>query len=99
MSSTRSKRLAKARKTRSKISHELARVETGELPIRTLLSDGHTVLDRCRIDPLLRRAPHFGPTGVKKALQGARIWPTIRLGDLTEEDRKRLLVHLPPRVR
>src|SRR5262245_3657908 len=99
MYSTRSKRLARARKIRIRIAQQLKLVESGELSIRALLRNRNShSLDRCRIDPLLRRVPNLGPKGVQRILEEANIYPTRRLGNLTPQERDKLEKLLPERV-
>ncbi len=97
--SNRQKRLAKARRIRTRIGLEFKRLEKGQITLRDVLEDpSETPLRRARIYDVLRRSPHMGKSGAKKVLLDAQVWPLDKLGDIELYDREEILKSLPPRA-
>lgn len=97
--SNRQKRLAKARRIRTRIGAEFRRLENGQIALRDVLEDpSETPLRRARIYDVLRRSPHMGKSSAKKILLQEGIWPLDRLGELSKFDRDEILKSLPPRA-
>ena len=98
---SRTKRLAKARKTRSQASRILGALEAGEVPIERILIAHHppVSLSKVRIYVLLLRVPRMGEVSTKKCLMKANVWPTTTFGNLTASERDRIYQNLPPTAR
>lgn len=93
------RRLKQARKTRRQIASLFRDLNDGQETLQHILEDPPRCLNSVRIFDLLRRAPHLGEAGANKCLRTARVWPTIRIGNLTQEQREQILEHLPPRAK
>lgn len=48
---------------------------------------------------VLRRLPHLNKDGANHVCQRAKVWPLTSMDNLTEAERKRILMALPPRVK
>lgn len=94
-----SKGLIQARKTRSQIARLFARVERDELSVTELLGRRPSCLERMSVYDVLRRLPGLDRTGAERVLRISKIWPLTKWADLTIEDREKILVNLPPRVK
>lgn len=97
--SSNSKRLKKARRTRSLIAQTFAALENDQLTVTDVLGDPPACLRRIRIYDVLRRLPHLNRDGAETVLQHAKVWPLATLGNLTPAEKGRIFAHLPPRVR
>lgn len=97
MSATR--RLHEARKTRRRISHTFSLMRTGALTLEHVLNKPPVHLKRVRIHTLMMHAPKMGEAGVRKCLREAKIEGIEFVGTLDEDQRKRIIEHLPPRAR
>ena len=97
--STATRRLQTARHIRHQIAHRFKLIESGELRIEDVLRDPDGVLKRVRIHDLIRRSPHMGSKGADHVCRRARVYPLVRLGELEEDARERLIKGLPPRAR
>lgn len=96
---SKQKRLAMGRKTRAQAGKKLKAVEDGEESVREVLLKNPRSMRSVRLWTLLCKAPHFGEKGVKRVLEKAEVWPTTRLGNLTQDERERVVSVLPPRVK
>jgi hypothetical protein len=100
MTSTKQKRLAKARRVKSSIGRDLRLLKQGSLTLNGVLEDSERrSLGRARIFDVLRHAPHISDAGAKKILLTARVWPLTKLADLEEVEIEEILECLPPRAR
>ena len=96
---SRQRRLAKGRKMRAQAGQKLKAIEDGSESVREVLLKNPRSMRSIRLWTLLCKAPHFGEKGVKRTLEKSEVWPTTRLGNLTQEDREKVLAALPPRVK
>jgi hypothetical protein len=96
---TRAKNIAKARKTRSLIARTFAALANEQVHITDILTDVPDCLRRIRIYDVLRRAPKLNRDGAERVLSHSKVWPLTTMGNLTEEERSRVIAHLPPRVK
>lgn len=96
---SKAKRLAMGRKQRQRAAQLLERIATGEMSVREVLLKNPRSMRSVRLWTLLCKPPHFGEKGVKKSLEEAEVWPTTRLGNLTQAERERVVNALPPRVK
>jgi hypothetical protein len=74
-------------------------VGTGVLSVREVLLKNPRSMRAIRLWTLLCKAPNFGEKGVKKTLEAAQVWPTTRLGNLSQAEREAVVAALPPRVK
>lgn len=88
-----------ARKQRAQAGKMLHEVEKGKHSVREVLRLNPRSMRSVRLWTLLCKAPNFGEKGVKKSLEAANVWPTTRLGKLSQEERSRVIASLPPRVK
>jgi hypothetical protein len=93
------KNLKKARHTRHRIASEFSALESGDVSIEDVLGNATSVLNRVRIFDILRRTPHIREEGANNVLKRAKVWPTLRLGNLSSEERRALSRALPERAR
>ena len=91
--------LAQARKTRSQMRQLFARIERDELSVSELLMRRPRCLERISVYDVLRRLPHLDRTGAERVLKKSKVWPLTKWRDLTIEDREKILLWLPPRVK
>lgn len=96
---SKARRLAMARKRKKQASQKMEEIATGSLSVREVLLKNPRSMRAVRLFTMLCKAPHFGEKGVKKALESAQVWPTTRLGNLSQDERERVVQHLPPRVK
>jgi hypothetical protein len=96
---TSTKRLIKARATRSKISETFRMLENAHVTIDELLTSPPQCLTRIRVYDVLRRCPHLNRAGAEKVLRNAKVWPLTTWGNLTPDERQAIASHLPPRAR
>ena len=92
------KRLRKARRTRTQIAQVFVALEMGKLHAGHVLGTPIPCLGRIRVYDVLRRFPHLDRSGAENVLRRAKVWPLTKMNELTEEERQRILIHLPPRV-
>lgn len=97
MSATR--RLKKARNTRRRIASTFRLMQQGALSLEHVLGTPPPHLNRVRIHTLMLHAPKLGEAGVRKVLREAKVDGVEFVGQLTEDDRQRIVKHLPPRAR
>ena len=97
--SSKSKRLAAARKQKRLMKVHLDMLAAGEITLDAILQSDAKILSRCRLWTVMLKTPHFGEKGAKKVCERAKVWPETRLGDLTTEERDRIVACLPPRAR
>lgn len=93
------KRLKIARKRRHQTATFFRRLHDGQITLQSSLEDPPRCLNNVSVYDLLRRAPHLNRKGAEKVLKETKIWPITTVGQLSEDDRMRILTHLPPRVR
>lgn len=96
---SRAERANKARRVRSQIARTFAALENGRIGVRNVLEDPPACLGRIRIYDVLRRFPHLDRDGANHVCQKAKVWPLVTMDNLTEAERKRILIALPPRVK
>lgn len=94
-----SKRLAKARRTRSRIAQQFAALENGQTNAVGVIRTPPPCLGRIRIYDVLRRLPKLDRDGAENVLQRAKVWPLTTMDNLTKEEKARILLALPPRVK
>lgn len=96
---TNAQRMAKARRTRSDIAKTFDALRDNTMHITDVLASPPRCLRRIRIYDVLRRAPRLDRDGASKVLKHSKVWPLTTLGNLTEEERERIIARLPPRVK
>lgn len=96
---THTKRLKRARDTRSEISRLFRLVENDHITTSQLLNSSPRCLQRISVFDVLRRIPHLDRAGAEKVLRLSKVWPLVRWGELTDEDRKTIYANLPPRAK
>jgi hypothetical protein len=99
MAAARDRRLLKARRTRTANAEVFAALSDGQTGAREVLERPPPSLRRVRIYDVLRRLPNLNRDGAETVLLRAKVWPLTPVGDLTEAERKRILMALPPRVK
>jgi hypothetical protein len=92
-------RLNKARRTRTDVAQIFTALATEQLGAREILDRPPACLSRIRVYDVLRRFPHLNRDGAETVLLKAKVWPLTPIGQLTEAERKRILLTLPPRVK
>jgi len=97
--SSKSKRLANARKQKRLTKVHLDMLKAGEITLVGILQSDANVLSRSRLWTVMLCTPHLAEKGAKKVLLHAKVWPETRLGDLTDEEKERIIQHLPPRLK
>lgn len=95
---TANKRLKKARHTRSLIAQTFDALRNDQVNVSDVLQRPPSCLARIRIYDVLRRIPHLSRDGAETVLRHSKVWPLKTMGNLTPEERQRILAHLPPRV-
>lgn len=99
-SKAKSKRRTKAAlRRRTQIAQQFRALDNGQVHATDILRDVPLCLYRVRVFDVVRRFPHMGSDGAENVLRHARVWPLVRMGDLTPEERSAILTHLPPRAR
>jgi hypothetical protein len=96
---TRSKQIKQAQRTRRQIAQLFDALTNDHVNADEILRNVPGCLRRVRAFDVVRRFPHMGGDGANKVFQRAKVWPTTRLGNLTEEERERVIAALPPRVK
>lgn len=91
-------RISQAGRNRRLIALTFVALRDHKLTPAELLESPPSCLKRIRVYDVLRRFPHMGRDGADKLLRKTKIWPTTPLGKLTDEERRTLIAHLPPRV-
>ena len=93
------KQTKQAQHTRSQIARTFKAIESHVIAPSDVLHDSPECLKRVRVFDVVRRFPHMGGDGASNVLRKAKVWPLTRVGKLTDEERDRILSHLPPRVK
>lgn len=96
---TQTKRLVRARHTRSQIATMFSDLDNGHITVTEILQDPPACLTRIRVYDVLRRVPHLNRDGAEKVLRSSKVWPLRTMGELLTEERQAILTHLPPRVK
>lgn len=96
---TTTKRTKQALRTRRQIARTFDAIQLHELNVSDVLHDVPACLRRVRVFDVVRRFPHLKGDGASNVLRKAKVWPLTRMGNLTTEERDRILAHLPPRVK
>jgi hypothetical protein len=96
---TTTKETRQAIRTRRKIARTFDAIQSHELNVSDVLHATPPCLRRLRVFDVVRRFPHLKGDGAENVLRKARVWPLTRMGNLTPEERDRILAHLPPRVK
>lgn len=96
---TTKKRTKQAQHTRSQIAKTFVAIELHVIAPSDVLYDSPACLKRVRVFDVVRRFPHLKGDGASNVLRKAKVWPLIRMGKLTDEERDRILAHLPPRTK
>jgi len=94
---TSSRRLARARKIRHRMSSELNALSNGDMNIEHALRNPSPALKRCRVYDVLRRAPHIGDKKARRLCERTKLWPHERLGSIPLKKRDELIAALPHR--
>jgi hypothetical protein len=77
----------------------IAQLKTGKVSVRSILTDTPRALAPVRVYTLLLATPHLGESGMRRVLESANVWPTVRVGALTIEQRHAIRDALPSRVK
>ena len=93
------KRLKAARHTRSLIANTFSALDNDQTNVTEILGSPPSCLTRIRVYDVLRRVPRLGRDGAENVLSRAKVWPLTAMGNLTVEERRRILSALPPRVK
>lgn len=70
-----------------------------QLDVTELLENSPACLNRVRVFNVIRRLPHMHDGGAEKVLIRAKVWPLTKMGDLAQDERERIIAHLPPRAK
>lgn len=97
--SSKSERLAYGRRVKRATAKTLQDLEDDDISLIFILTADLPYLSRVRLWTVMLRAPHFGEKGAKRVCERAKVWPETRLGDLTTEERDRIVAALPPRAK
>jgi hypothetical protein len=97
--SNNSKRIHKARRARTRIAQTFAALDNDQLSATDVLERPPDALGRIRVYDVLRRIPHLNRDGAENVCRRAKVWPLKRMDALTPEERQRLIIALPPRVK
>lgn len=93
------RKLRIARQTRRRIASTFSLMHQGALTLEYVLRNPPAHLKHVSIHVLIEHTPKMGVAGAKKVLRLANVWPTDCVGALSEEQRERIIKHLPPRAR
>lgn len=93
------KQVKRAQRNRRLIAQTFARLTDDQLDVTEFLQNSPTCLNRVRVYDVVRRMPHMGGDGAEKVCRRAKVWPLTRMGNLTEDERERLIAALPPRAK
>jgi hypothetical protein len=74
-------------------------LENGHISIEDVLRKPPHTLKKVSVYDVLRRSPGLGKVGSEKLLMRLEVWPLTTLGELSLQERKKILEHLPPRAR
>jgi hypothetical protein len=96
---TTRKQIRKAQKTRSLIARTFDAIRNGVITPADVLHQTPACLGRVRVYDVVRRFPHLQGDGAENVLRHAKVWPLKRMSTLTEDERRAILAHLPPRAR
>lgn len=92
--------LRKAREIRSVVTSQYSELRDGRITIREVIENPEDYeIGRCDLYDVLIHVPKLGKAGIRKILHRGRIWPHMRVVDLTEQQRHYIITHLPPRAR
>lgn len=94
----RSSDTTRAHEARSERSEILLEIEKGTRQIVDVIQDPPAALRGADLYPVLMRVPKLGRKGVEDCCTRARVWPHIKLGELTRYEQKQLIICLPERV-
>lgn len=93
------KRARAARRGRTHIAQTFAALSNGQIDARSVLEAPPECLGRIRVYDVLRRLPHLNRDGAETVLRKAKVWPLTTMDNLTEAERKRVWLALPPRAK
>lgn len=93
------KRLARARKGRTQIAQTFAALTNERITATELIRSPPACLGRIRIYDVLRRIPRLSRDGAENVLHRSKVWPLTSLDNLTDEEKTRIILALPPRVK
>ena len=96
---SRAERANKARAQRSKIARIFNAMESGKIGAAYVLDSTPECLRKIRVYDVLRRLPHLDRDGAERVCTKSHVWPLTVMGNLTEEERRRIKMALPPRVK
>jgi hypothetical protein len=96
---TRNRQVRQAQRTRSQIARTFVALSDGNVHADEILRDVPRCLQRMRTYDVVRRFPRLSGDGASTVLRKAKVWPVTRLGNLTLEERERIIEHLPPRAK
>lgn len=91
--------LVKAKEVRRERQAALRRLRDREVTLEETLRDPPEILLGADVYDICTATPRFARAGIRRLFTKAKVWPHKRLGDLTDEERKRLIKTLPLRVR
>lgn len=91
--------IKRARQNRSRIARVFAELEMGHIHATDVLRTPPSCLNRVLVFDVIRRFPRLGKDGAETVLKHAKVWPLTHFGTLTPEERSRIILHLPPRVK
>jgi hypothetical protein len=95
---TAQRRLAEARSIRHHQAQILEQLRDGDISIKRVLERPGDASGRLSVHLLLTNTRHIGERGAEHICKRAHVWPTHRLGKLSEKERADLVDALPPRV-
>jgi len=90
---------SRAHRTRAERAEILQGLEGGTVYIVDLIYEPDPCVQGADLWPVLMRVPGLGRSGIKRACQRSRVWPHERLGELTEDEKLRLVTCLPARCK
>lgn len=95
----KTKQVKQAQRRRSQIAGVFKAMSRDGFDAPSFLESSPDCLNRVCVYDVVRRLPHMGKDGADNALRRAKVWPTTRMGNLTEDERERIIAHLPPRAK
>lgn len=95
---TKSKQIKQAQRTRRQIAQLFDALSNDRIRADEILRNVPHCLKRVRAFDVVRRFPHMGGDGADRVFKRAKVWPTTRLGQLTDKERERIIDALPPRA-
>jgi hypothetical protein len=93
------RRLRKARRTRTAVAEIYVALSDERIGAREILEAPPDALGRIRVYDVLRRLPHLNRDGAETVLIKSKVWPLTPMSELTDAERRRVLLALPPRVK